>query len=90
MAINYSVAQVDVDRLFHANPPTLSQPAGAPAAAAAVAPGAQKPNGAQQDPMSQYLGDVFDDDFIPYRGSRHDEFDFALTKVSIKIVGFII
>lgn len=65
--------EVNVDRLFHANPPTLV--AGQPSITSA-----QKPS-AQQEAMMGALGDIFDDDFIPYRGSRHDEFDFALTKV---------
>lgn len=77
--VTISAAQVDVDRLFHANPPTLAPNANQPAAASPQKPAAT----AQQDPSMGLLGDIFDDDFNPYRGSRHDEFDFALTKVKI-------
>lgn len=63
-------SQVDVDKLFHANPPSLVPN---------KAPNVQRPPQAQaqNNPVSE-----FDDELKPYRGSRHDEFDWALTKVS--------
>lgn len=64
--------QVDVDKLFHANPPSLSQNG---------PKDAQKPASANFEPANAVLSDIFDDDLKPYRGSRHDEFDWALTKV---------
>lgn len=66
-------SQVDVEKLFHANPPSLSpkRPANAEASLS------QQSN----DPANAILSEVFDDDLKPYRGSRHDEFDYALTKV---------
>lgn len=61
--------QVDVDKLFHANAPSL---------APNKSPNAQRPlqAQAQNNPASE-----LDDELKPYRGSRHDEFDWALTKV---------
>lgn len=64
---------IDVEKLFHANPPSLS-PNGPI--------NAQKPvQHYSNDPSNSVIIDTFDDDFNPYRGSRHDEFDWALTKV---------
>lgn len=65
-------SQVDVDKLFHANPPSLSpnRPANA-----------QRPLSSQNTDPS-IIG-IFDEDFKPFRGSRHDEFDWALTKVCL-------
>lgn len=70
-------SQVDVDKLFHANPPSLSQ---------------SRPMNAQK-PVSNQNADpsitgIFDEDFKPFRGSRHDEFDWALTKVFIFKLSF--
>lgn len=65
----YAQSQVDVDKLFHANPPSLSP---------------SKPSNANKPPQSDNFANgaiAEDDEFNPYRGSRHDEFDFALTKV---------
>lgn len=73
-------SQVDIDKLFHANPPSLSP---------------NKPANAQKqqnsaDPVNSVISEVFEDDFNPYRGSRHDEFDWALIKVNfIKKVLFL-
>lgn len=64
-------SEVDVDRLYHANPPELS-----PNRQQAPAHN-QKPI---HEPSNNAITDLFDD-FNPYRGSRHDEFDWALTKV---------
>lgn len=72
-ALGAAQSEVNVDRLFHANPPTLTPNANQPVAV-------QQPI-VTQDPMAALVNDIFDDDFNPYRGSRHDEFDFALTKV---------
>lgn len=71
-------SQVDVDKLFHANPPSLSP---------------NRPINAQK-PLSNQNADpsivgIFDEDFKPFRGSRHDEFDWALTKVYIIKLFFI-
>lgn len=65
-------SQVDVDKLFHANPPSL-----APNKPSNVQRPLQAQAQAQNNPVSE-----FDDELKPYRGSRHDEFDWALTKVS--------
>lgn len=57
-------SQVDVDKLFHANPPPLA------------------PNRPVNTPRPlPAISELFDDELKPYRGSRHDEFDWALTKV---------
>lgn len=66
--------QVDVDKLFHANPPSLtpSRPANA---------NTQKIQQSSNEPSNNIITDLFDDDFSPFRGSRHDEFDWALIKV---------
>ncbi|XP_055302785.1 serine protease inhibitor 27A-like [Sitodiplosis mosellana] len=65
-------SQVDVDKLFHANPPSLSpnRP-----------PNVQRPLQAQAQSIDS-TNPIFesDDELKPYRGSRHDEFDWALTK----------
>lgn len=64
---------MDIDKLFHANPPSLS-PSGPT--------NAQKPVQQQSfGPGNSVISEVFEDEFNPYRGSRHDEFDWALTKV---------
>lgn len=65
-----SQVDIDIDKLFHANPPSLS------------------PNGPTnvQRPLANQNNDRPNDDmaevFDPFRGSRHDEFDWSLTKVS--------
>lgn len=66
----YAQSEVDVDKLFHANPPVLSPIKQA---------NAQKQQ--QTDPANSVVADFSEDEFNPYRGSRHDEFDWALTKV---------
>lgn len=68
-------SQVDVDKLFHANPPSL---------APNRSPNAQRPLQVQSqgiDASNPVITELFDDELKPYRGSRHDEFDWALTKV---------
>lgn len=75
-------SQVDVDKLFHANPPSLSpnRPANA-----------QRPQSIQNaDPSSSAISGIFDEDFKPFRGSRHDEFDWALTKVLISFTKILL
>lgn len=67
-------SQVDVNKLFHANPPSLS-----PNRAVNV----QRPQ-TTQNADSSIIG-IFDEEFKPFRGSRHDEFDWALTKVLLDI-----
>lgn len=64
----YAQSEVDVDKLFHANPPVLSSSKPA---------NAQKP---LQTDSANSVADFSEDEFNPYRGSRHDEFDWALTK----------
>lgn len=71
-------SQVDVDKLFHANPPSFA-PNRSP-------PNAQRPQQVQSNPQNidatnPVITELFDDELKPYRGSRHDEFDWALTKV---------
>lgn len=65
-------SQVDVDKLFHANPPSLTpnRPANT-----------QKIQQSNNEPANNVITELFDDDFSPFRGSRHDEFDWALIKV---------
>lgn len=60
---------VDVDRLFHANSPSLS-----PASA-------QRP---QSNQNTDEISEFPDGDIKLSRGPRHDEFDWSLTKVSSK------
>lgn len=66
----YAQSEVDVDKLFHANPPVLSP---------IKLTNTQKQQ--QIDPSNSVATDFSEDEFNPYRGSRHDEFDWALTKV---------
>lgn len=74
-------SQVDVDKLFHANPPSL---------APNRAPNAQRPQLAQAQSIdSTNPVSDFEDELKPYRGSRHDEFDWALTKVFQKNLVFL-
>lgn len=77
MIFSAAQSQVDVDKLFHANPPSL---------APNRPPNGQRPT--QTQPQSQSIdsinpvaSELFEDELKPYRGSRHDEFDWALTKV---------
>lgn len=66
---------VDVAKLFHANSPS-SVP--------------NRPVNAQRllqsqsqsiDSTNPEATELFDDEFMPYRASRHDEFDWAIIKV---------
>lgn len=64
---------IDINRLFHSGVPT-------------AAPQAISANTIEQaKEISAQNGEVFDEfdqeSFMPYRHSRHDEFDWALTKV---------
>lgn len=61
-------SEVDVDKLFHANPPSLS-------------PNAQRP---QSNSNDQFIDETSEanENFQVFRGPRHDEFDWSLTKVS--------
>lgn len=70
MIFSSAQSQVDVDKLFHANPPSLSP---------------NRPMNAQRPQSNQNtdeISEVFDGDFKLFRGPRHDEFDWSLTKVS--------
>lgn len=77
VAIGSAKCDVNLDSLFHAGVPT----------AAPVAPAPSKNTIEQQttSDIPAQNGDVFDEfdrePFMPYRNSRHDEFDWALTKV---------
>lgn len=69
IVIHSDASTIDVDKLFHANPPSLS-PNGL----------ANVPKPVQHyinDPSNSVITEMFDDDFNPYRGSRHDEFDWV-------------
>lgn len=68
-------SQIEVDKLFHANPPSLSSNRPVNAQSPQSNQNADRPN----DDISE----VFDGDFKLFRGPRHDEFDWSLTKVSI-------
>lgn len=75
VVLSIAQPQVDVDKLFHANPPSLS------------------PNSPVQRPQSNQntdngaIGGNFDgnENFRIFRGPRHDEFDWGLTKVNLHI-----
>lgn len=75
LAISTVKCDVDLDRLFHSGVPTA-----APQTASVNNIDQQ---GASDIPLAN--GDIFDEldheTFMPYRNSRHDEFDWALTKV---------
>lgn len=75
LAISTVKGDVDLDRLFHSGVPTA-----APQTASVNTIDQQ---GASDIPLAN--GDIFDEldheMFMPYRNSRHDEFDWALTKV---------
>lgn len=65
-------SQVDVDKLFHANPPSLS-----PNRPVNV----QRPLANQNtDRINDDMSETFEGEFKVFRGSRHDEFDWSLTK----------
>lgn len=64
-------SQVDVDKLFHANPPSLSS--NGPA-------NAQWPQSNSNDQHNDGMSENVDN-FQVFRGPRHDEFDWSLTKV---------
>lgn len=65
---------MDVDKLFHANPPSLS-----PNRPANV----QRPYANQNtDRINDDMSETFEGEFKVFRGSRHDEFDWSLTKVN--------
>lgn len=65
-------SQVDVDKLFHANPPSLSpnRPVNA-----------QIPQSNSNDQFNDETSEN-NENFQVFRGPRHDEFDWSLTKVS--------
>lgn len=63
-----SKAQVDVDRLFHSNPPSLSP---------------SRPVNDQRPQTNQNNDEISgssDENIKLFRGPRHDEFDWSLTK----------
>lgn len=66
-----SQPQVDVDKLFHANPPSLSN---GPI-------NSQRPQSNSNDQYNDEPSEV-NQNFQVFRGPRHDEFDWSLTKVS--------
>lgn len=83
-------SSVDLDRLFHANTPPLipnsNRPGGPPPQAAPPTFAQNAPRPVQSQPNvdsnAALPTDIFDEEFNPYRGTRHDEFDWSLTKVS--------
>lgn len=73
MILSGTQSQVDVDKLFHANPPSLSQNGTA---------NVRRPQSNQNtDRTNDEISEVSDGDWL-FRGPRHDEFDWSLTKVS--------
>lgn len=68
---NSAQSQVDVEKLFHANPPSLSP--NSPVSPQWTQPNPNDQNGEPSDTNQS---------FQVFRGPRHDEFDWSLTKVS--------
>lgn len=80
MAISTAKCDVDLDRLFHAGVPT-----GAPPLQASSVNTIDQPSTGDIPAQNADIFDELDhESFMPYRNSRHDEFDWALTKVSEK------
>lgn len=71
MIFSSAQSQVDVDKLFHANPPSLSP--NRPVSA-------QRPQSNSNDQPTDEISEA-NESFQVFRGPRHDEFDWSLTKV---------
>lgn len=75
LVIGAVTCDVNVDSLFHGAPPPQAAPA-------QPAPGKEGEFATQGADVAIPNLDVFEN-FVPYASSRHDEFDWALTKVNI-------